>query len=88
MNYAARQELNALIDDMSSADRAFIAGLGEGALIDLHFGLGLFIRNEIRQNRLPALYKWVRAEGGNPFQHDDDQSDMIITLIWKSLNGS
>ncbi|QPK62535.1 hypothetical protein IVG45_17020 [Methylomonas sp. LL1] len=62
-------------------DRLAIAGMQQGDLIDLHFTLGLSIRNAF------GLY-----EPGNPllaacgFVDPDDASHMIIVELWNRLN--
>lgn len=57
-----------------------ITQMEEGDLIGLHFGLGMWIRNNF------GLWKGNKAlllETGK--RHPDDASEVIITALWRTL---
>lgn len=69
---------------LSDADKDQIAGMAESDLIGLHFGLGMWIRNNLglwQGNQ--ALMQSIREH--TPDIHPDDVSMVIIEAVWKRL---
>jgi hypothetical protein len=69
---------------LSDEDKNQIAGMAEGDLIGLHFGLGMWIRNNLglwQGNQ--ALMQSIRQH--TPDIHPDDVSMVIIEAVWKRL---
>jgi hypothetical protein len=62
MDHEAKTELMSIVDGLSPKGRASIASLREDQVSKLHFGFGLYIRNQIRQGRLQALFRWSRRK--------------------------
>jgi hypothetical protein len=62
MDHEAKIELMPIVDGLSPEGRASISSLREDQVMRLHFGLGMYIRNQIRQGRLPALFRWSRTQ--------------------------
>jgi len=67
-----------VIEKLPFESQANIAGMQEDELIDLHFGLGTWIRNNFLWH---ALGSDVLVD-----RHPDDVSVDIIKLVWKRLN--
>jgi hypothetical protein len=84
MDDAARREMTDLIDTLSPACRATIAGHSKRELYSLHFTFGLLIRNEMYRGRLPALQAWAQ-QGEHAITHEDDQSAKIVAAVWQAL---
>jgi hypothetical protein len=69
---------------LSDEDKGRIAGMAEADLIGLHFGLGMWIRNNLglwQGNQ--ALMQSIRQH--TPDIHPDDVSMVIIEAVWKRL---
>ncbi|MDD2759924.1 MAG: hypothetical protein PHH11_06480 [Methylomonas sp.] len=64
---------------LSKEDKAAIAAMAEEDLCDLHFTVGLAIRNAW----LNPLDSYLRAACGT--YHPDDASHVIITKLWQAL---
>ena len=70
---------------LSDADKDQIAGMAEADLIGLHFGLGLWIRNNLGLwHGNQALMQSIRQV--TPNIHPDDVSTVIIEAVWKRLH--
>ena len=64
-----------------------IAGMAESELIDLHFSLGSYIRNEFGlwfEN--DNLLNDCRRISNEPSLHPDSASSVIIEELWKRLS--
>ena len=69
---------------LSNEEKNQIAGMAEGDLIELHFGLGMWIRNNLglwQGNQ--TLMESIRQH--SPDIHPDDVSMVIIEAVWKRL---
>ncbi len=73
-----------ILEDMIPKDQqAAIAAVPETELIQLHFGLGQWIRNQFGLwNENPELLKAT----GKP--HPDDASTVIIRAFWQRLRAN
>ncbi len=86
MDEPTRQEMAGLIEGLGPERRARIAALTETGLYELHWSLGLGIRNAIRLGKLSLLHAWARTANTNPFGKSlDDLSHMIIVEVWKTI---
>jgi hypothetical protein len=66
---------------LDSGQKAYIASMKEEDLIDLHFGLGLAIRNAYGLHQLGS--KLLASCGAS--LHPDDASGVIINKLWQTL---
>ena len=67
-------------------DRTRIASMDEGDLIDLHFSLGAYVRNEFGLwfgNK--QLLEDCRRVSMDHYLHPDQASSIIIKELWKRL---
>ena len=55
------------------------------AVMDEHFGLGMWFRNQWVHGHPAGLARRIRE--GVSFCHDDDVSSIILEGIWRILNG-
>lgn len=74
----ALERLMSILDD---EQQTIIAGMREEDAIELHFGLGLAIRNAFR---LHAPDSKLKSSLG-PLIQADDVSSMIINKLWSRL---
>lgn len=75
--------LDAVVD-VISIDR--IRNMQEGELVDCHFDLGMFIRNNWLYDEKSLFVRYLRAQGLSWMQ-EDDVSAFLIKLYWEYLNG-
>ena len=68
-----------LLKELSDKDKAEIAAMKKEDLIDLHFGLGRYIRNNF------GLYDGDDALKTDWSEHDDSCSSRIIDALWERL---
>jgi hypothetical protein len=57
---------------------------GEKDMIDYHFGLGMWMRNNWGLWKGSRLAKWFNSHG---IYHADDMSSIILDSFWRHLNG-
>ena len=74
--------MEAILKDMSEADKATIIDTEEDDLIQFHNSWGRSIRNGNNLWHDKALVKELGAE------HPDDASMIIIKAVWKTLQDS
>jgi len=79
------EAVNILTDVLSLKDKNTIANIAEVDLIDLHFSLGLSIRNSILYPRNEELLESCRQETMDKYLHWDQVSAVIIRALWKRL---
>ena len=53
----ARRDIEALIELLKPEDRQSLRDMTEADLIRLHFGYGMWLRNQFRQNKFPDLFR-------------------------------
>jgi hypothetical protein len=73
-----------VIERMSPGDREELRKLSKSDLVMTHFGLGMWIRNELglwgdNQELLADL------SGPNRWIHPDDVSTVIVEAVWRRL---
>ena len=78
------EAVSVVIAMLPDEDRSSIAAMPESELMGMHFGLGMWIRNNLGlwQDH-GALMQSVRNH--NPGAQPDDVSTMIIENVWKRL---
>jgi hypothetical protein len=69
-----------LMDILDDEGKTNLAAMREEELINLHFSLGLAIRNSFRLHELDC-----KLASPWSFVHPDDVSAMIIHELWKKL---
>jgi hypothetical protein len=74
-----------LISELSLKDKNTIANMAEGDLSDLHFSLGLSIRNRFLYPRNEKLLESCRKEAVDKYLHGDQASTVILKRLWKKL---
>ena len=73
-----------VIAALPEAEAAKIAGMPQSELIHLHFGLGMWIRNNLGLwQGNDALMQVLREH--EPGVHPDDASMLIIEQVWRRL---
>ena len=80
------EAVDVLISVMSLKDRTRIASMDEGDLIDLHFSLGAYVRNEFGLwfgNK--QLLEDCSRVSMDQYLHPDQASSVIIRELWKQL---
>jgi hypothetical protein len=74
-----------LTTELPLKDKNTIANMAEGDLIDLHFSLGLSIRNRFFYPQNEKLLGSCRQETMDKYLHWDQVSAVIIRALWKRL---
>ena len=77
-----------LISNMSLKDKSTIAKMPEDDLNNLHFSLGLYIRNRLLYPRNDKLLESCRHEAFDKYLHWDQASTVIIKKLWEELRES
>jgi hypothetical protein len=77
-----------LISDLSLKDKTTIANMDEVDLINLHFSLGLSIRNKFLYPRNEQLLESCRFVSKDKYLHWDQASTVIIKRLWEKLKGT
>ena len=80
------EAVDVLISVMTLKDRTRIASMDEGDLIDLHFSLGAYVRNEFGLwSGNKQLLEDCRRVSMDQYLHPDQASSVIIRELWKQL---
>jgi hypothetical protein len=74
-----------LMSDLSLKDKNTIANIDEGDLIDMHFSLGLSIRNRFLYPRNEQLLESCRFVSKDKYLHWDQAASVIIRELWNRL---
>jgi len=80
------QAVSILLSGLSLQEKTAIANMQKDDLVDLHFSLGRFIRNEfnlLADNK--KLMESCSLLSGQRDLHADDVSSVIIESLWESL---
>lgn len=80
------QAVSHLLSNLSLQEKTAIANMQKDNLVDLHFSLGRFIRNEfnlLADNK--KLMESCRLLSGKRDLHADDVSSVIIESLWENL---
>jgi hypothetical protein len=75
----AIKRLMAILDE---EQKATISAMREEDLIDLHFGLGMAIRNAFGLHE-PGGKLLASSNAAHP----DDASEMMVKMLWRELSG-
>ena len=80
------QAVSLLLSDLSLQEKTAIANMQKDSLVDLHFSLGRFIRNEFKlQADNKKLMESCCLLSGKQDLHADDVSSVIIESLWENL---
>jgi hypothetical protein len=77
-----------LINELSLKDKNTIANMDESDLVDLHFSLGIGIRNKFLYPRNEKLLESCRQAVEDKYMHWDQASTVIIKKLWEKLRKS
>jgi hypothetical protein len=77
--------LDILVGKMSIKDKSTLANLPMEDLNDLHFSLGLYIRNQFLYPRNDKLLESCRSLSGDKYLHWDQAGSVIIKELWNKL---
>ena len=77
-----------LTHEMSLKDKSTIANMKETDLVDLHFSLGLSIRNRFLYPRNEQLLESCRFMSKDKYLHWDQASTIIIKKLWETLKAT
>jgi hypothetical protein len=77
-----------LILELPLKDKTTIANMDEADLVDLHYSLGLSIRNKFLYPANEKLLESCRYVSQDKFLHWDQASAVIIKELWKKLKKS
>ena len=78
------EAVGVVIATLSDEDKPLIAAMPESELIGMHFGLGMWVRNNLGLwQGNDALMQSIRKR--DPGIHPDDVSMLIIEDVWKRL---
>jgi hypothetical protein len=81
-----KQALAKLLSDLSLQDKVKIAKMSEDNLLDLHFSVGTYIRNEFKLwSENIALVESCRAATGKDDLEPDEISHVILKELWREL---
>jgi hypothetical protein len=80
-----RQEIEQLVERLKLDDHKFISDLSEGELIKLHRSYGMWLRNQLRENQYPHLFRFCSAKVPPENLSFDAISAIAIRLIWRRL---
>jgi hypothetical protein len=79
------EAVGVVVATLADEDQAKIAAMAESALIGLHFGLGLWIRNNFGLWQEPSALLDDARRLDPSIGHPDDASMLIIAGVWKRL---
>jgi hypothetical protein len=82
------EAVNILINELSLKDKNTIANMDETDLVDLHFSLGIGIRNKFLYPRNEKLLEFCRQAAMDKYMHRDQASTVIIKKLWEKLKES
>ena len=82
------ESVQRLMSDLSLKYKNTIANMDEADLINLHFSLGLSIRNKFFYPRNEQLLESCRLVSKDKYLHWDEAASIIIRELWKQLKES
>jgi hypothetical protein len=74
-----------LVAELPLKDKNTIANMVESDLVDLHFSLGIGIRNKFLYPKNEKLLESCRQEADDKYLHWDQASTVIIKKLWEKL---
>ena len=77
-----------LTNELSLKDKNTIANMDEDDLVDLHFSLGIGIRNKFLYPKNEKLLESCRQVTNDRHMHWDQASTVIIKKLWEKLKGT
>jgi hypothetical protein len=82
------ETVDRLVVEMALKDKTTLANMEETDLIELHFSLGIHIRNKYLYPQNDKLLESCRHKAGDKYLHWDQASMVIIKELWKKLRES
>jgi len=80
------QAVDMLLSELSIEEKTKIANMSKDNLVNLHFSLGIYIRNEFKLwTGNKELLQSCRLLSGKQDLHVDDASSIIIEDLWEKL---
>lgn len=79
------EAVGVVIASLSDQDKATIAAMAESELIGLHFGLGMWIRNNLGLWQGNALLMEDARRRDPSIRHPDSVSTLITEAVWERL---
>ena len=80
-----KEAVERLVSEVPLKDKTAIANMDEDDLINLHFSLGLSIRNKFFYPKNEDLLESCRFVSQDKYLHWDQASSVIIKELWKKL---
>jgi hypothetical protein len=77
-----------LLSELPLKDKTTIAKMDEDDFVDLHFSLGLGIRNKFLYPENEKLLESCRLVSKDKYLHIDQASSVIIKELWKRMKKS
>jgi len=74
-----------LISKLSLKDKSTVAKMSENDLNNIHFSLGLYIRNRLLYPRNDKLLESCRQEAKDKYLHWDQAGRLILKHLWRRL---
>jgi hypothetical protein len=88
LDVRARRDIEALIELLKPEGRQSFRAMTEAELIRLHFSYGMWLRNQFRQNKFPALFRFCSEKTTPDTRSFDEISSLAIHEIWRHLRSS
>ena len=86
---AVDEAVGRLLEELPLRDKTKLGDMDEEDLIELHFSLGVYVRNEFGlwgENR--DLMESCRSVSGEAYLHEDDAAMVIVTELWERVRES
>jgi len=82
------ETVDRLVAEMPLKDKTSLANMEEADLVELHFSLGIYVRNKFLYPRNEKLLESCRQKGMDKYLHWDQASLVIIKELWRRLRES
>jgi hypothetical protein len=79
------ETVDRLVAEMPLKDKTSLANMEEADLVELHFSLGIYVRNKFLYPRNEKLLESCRQKGMDKYLHWDQASLVIIKELWRRL---
>ena len=79
------EAVDCLISSLTLKNKLMITKMSENELPNLHFTIGLHIRNQFLYPRNDKLLQSCRETAGDKYLHWDQAASVIIKELWKKL---
>ena len=82
------ETVDRLVAEMPLKDKTSLANMEEADLVELHFSLGIYVRNKFLYPRNEKLLESCRQKAMDKYLHWDQASLVIIKELWRRLRES